>query len=90
MLQPRLVKVEPTAEYKLKLSYENGQKKLFDVRPYISGDWYSQLKDEAYFKTVHVIDGGAGIEWADGQDIAPHELYELSVVARATLPRRAS
>ena len=51
---------------------------MFDVSAYISGDWYGQLRDERYFKTVHIIDGGTGIECADGQDIAPHELYELS------------
>ncbi|MBR0281116.1 MAG: DUF2442 domain-containing protein [Oscillibacter sp.] len=31
-----------------------------------------------YFRTVRLIDGGAGIAWAHGQDLAPHELYELS------------
>ena len=78
MLQPRLVNVEPKDNYRIKLFYENGSVKLFDVTPYISGEWYSKLKDENYFKTVHLISGGKGIEWAEGQDIAPHELYELS------------
>ena len=54
-------------------------KKIFDVTPYLSGSWNSLLKDEKYFKTVRIISGGAGIEWANGQDIAPHELYELSI-----------
>jgi hypothetical protein len=79
MLQPRLIKIEPGFDYKLKLHYESGEEKLFDVSPYISGDWYGQLKDKAYFKTVHLISHGTGIEWPNGQDIAPHELYELSV-----------
>jgi hypothetical protein len=43
------------------------------------GDWYSRLKEPDYFKTVHVIPGGGGIEWPEGQDIAPHELYDSSV-----------
>lgn len=29
-------------------------------------------------KTVKVIPSGTGIECLNGQDIAPHELYELS------------
>ncbi|MDR2049634.1 MAG: DUF2442 domain-containing protein, partial [Treponema sp.] len=74
-----LLNVEPDGNYKLKLFYENGERKIFDVSPYISGDWYGQLQDEKYFRTVHLVAGGAGIEWADGQDIAPHELYELGV-----------
>jgi hypothetical protein len=76
MLQPEIINVEPDVNYKLRLYYETGEQKLFDVEPYISGDWYGQLREAAYFGTVRIIPGGAGIEWANGQDIAPHELYE--------------
>jgi hypothetical protein len=79
MLQPKILKVEPVQEYTLRLEYETGEQKLFDVSPYISGDWYGQLRDAAYFRTVRIIPGGSGIEWANGQDIAPHELYDLSM-----------
>ena len=74
MLQPKIIDVEALSNYKLKLHYETGEKRLFDVSPYICGSWDGRLKDTAYFKTVHVLPGGAGIEWAEGQDIAPHEL----------------
>ncbi len=43
------------------------------VLPYISGEWYGRLADGDLFKTVHPR--GTTVEWADGQDIAPHELY---------------
>jgi len=36
------------------------------------------LNDINVFNTVRPC--GNTIEWSDGQDIAPHELYELSVV----------
>lgn len=78
MLQPKLIKVEPIAPLKLRLAYETGEVKLFDVSPYATGSWYGELKDESYFRTVHLLPGGVGIEWNDGQDIAPHELYEQS------------
>ena len=80
MLQPRLVSVEPMAQMKLRLKYETGEVKLFDVSPYAVGPWYGELLDEAYFRTVHILPGGSGIEWGNGQDIAPHELYDDSVV----------
>lgn len=79
MLQPKLKEVVPLEQFKLKLTYETGEVKLFDVSPYIKGSWYGELKDEKYFCTVHLLPGGTGIEWENGQDIAPHELYELSV-----------
>jgi hypothetical protein len=71
----------PLDAYKLLLSYETGENKIFTVSPYISGSWYGELRNADYFKTVHLIPDGTGIEWANGQDIAPHELYEQSIPA---------
>lgn len=76
MLQPRLVSVEPMDNLKLRLKYETGEIKLFDVSPYAVGSWYGELLDESYFCTVHMLPDGTGIEWGNGQDIAPHELYD--------------
>lgn len=84
MLQPKLIKVEPIDLLKLRLYYETGEVKLFDVTPYATGSWYGQLKDEDYFRTVQMLPGGIGIEWPSGQDIAPHELYENSVIVKKT------
>ena len=78
MLQPELLKVTPTDNYKLLLLYETGEQKLFDVLPYISGEWYGELKDKAYFNSVRLANHS--IEWRGGQDIAPHELYCNSVL----------
>ena len=45
MLQPKLTKVETISPLKLRLFYETGEVKLFDVAPYATGPWYGQLKD---------------------------------------------
>jgi hypothetical protein len=79
MLQPPLAAVEPLDGYRLRLTYLTGETGVFDASPYISGSWFGLLADVDYFATVHLVDGGHGIEWADGQDIAPHELYDFSV-----------
>lgn len=76
MLQPKIIKVLPLEKYQLLLTFETKEEKVFNVAPYISGDWYGKLKNPQYFNTVHI--SGSSIEWADGQDIAPHELYENS------------
>lgn len=75
-MQPRLTDVKPLESYKLLLCYDNGERRIFDVTPYITGIWYGQLTNPDVFRTVRV--SGRTVEWADGQDIAPHELYELS------------
>ena len=78
MLQPNLVKVLPLDHMRLMLYYETGEVKQFDVTPYADGSWYGELKDKSYFQMVRLLPGGTGIEWPHGQDIAPHELYDLS------------
>ncbi len=82
MLQPKILQVQALDDYKLLLTYETKEEKIFDVSPYISGDWFGKLQDPQYFKTVHIC--GSSIAWAGGQDIAPHELYEKSVYSATT------
>lgn len=76
MLQPKVLSVKPLENYKIYIEYANGERKIFDVAPYISGSWFGKLHDISVFNTVHPR--GSTVEWADGQDISPHELYELS------------
>lgn len=79
MLQPRLTSVKPVDGLRLILVYEGGDTREFDVAPYVRGPWYGELADTPYFRQVRIVGSGTGIEWPHGQDIAPHELYELSV-----------
>ncbi len=75
----KVLDVKPLENYRLLLTFSTDEQKIFDVSPYIFGDWYGKLKDEAYFRTVRP--SGRTVEWEGGQDIAPHELYELSVIS---------
>ena len=77
MKYPTVLNVVPTEDYSVIVTFETGKIKKFNVKPYICGNWFGQLKDIDIFNTVHPC--GNTIEWEDGQDIAPHELYELSV-----------
>jgi len=77
MLQPRITHVEALGDSRLLLRYETGEQGVFDVKPYIKGSWFGRLGDPRYFASVHLVEDGYGIEWAEGQDIAPHDLYEL-------------
>ena len=79
ILQPKIVNLTTRKDHLLELIYETGEKKLFDVTPYMIGSWFGELRDPSYFRRVRIIDNGKHIEWPNGQDLAPHELYELSV-----------
>jgi len=78
MMQPKVLNVNPLTNYKVIIFFDTGERKIFDVTPYISGDWFGKLKDIDFFNTVHAA--GNTIKWADGQDIAPHELYDYSIL----------
>ncbi|MFI3115519.1 MAG: DUF2442 domain-containing protein [Clostridia bacterium] len=70
----KVLEVKP--DYKILITFSTNEQKIFDVSPYIFGDWYGKLQDLDYFKTVRP--SGRTVEWEGGQDIAPHELYDLS------------
>jgi hypothetical protein len=65
MLQPKIIKVKALPDYKLFLEYETGEKKIFDVTPYIEGDWFGKLRDIKIFNNVRIA--GLSVEWADGR-----------------------
>ena len=59
---PKILSVKPLPNYRLELKYDTNETKIFNALPYISGSWYGLLKDTEYFKTVHITNGGRGIE----------------------------
>lgn len=74
----KAISFKPLANYLLAISFSTG-KKIFDLKPYLNLKFYEPLKDVNLFKQVHV--GEFTIEWANGCDIAPHELYDNSYTA---------
>ena len=78
MLVPYLTDIKPIVGYKLKLYYETGEIKIFDVRPYIRGSWYNELKDESYFNKIRLMPDKYHVEWPNGQDLSPDGLYNNS------------
>jgi len=77
MLYPQAINVTPLSGYKLLVAFDNGENRVFDVNPYLRGDWFSELRDANVFNAVTV--SGYSVAWPDGQDIAPDCLYVNSV-----------
>ena len=78
----KLLKVKAINDITLELVFQDGSKRLFDITPYIKGEWMGELGSPEYFKQVSIEpEFQDTVIWPNGQDIAPHELYELSVVA---------
>jgi len=73
-----IVCVEPLPNYRLHLEFENKEKRIFDVSPYLEMGVFRQLKDLNIFCRAH-IDGGT-VTWPGEIDIAPETLYDDSVL----------
>ena len=69
--------VKPIDNYKLILTSENNEVKIFDMIPYLDKGIFQELKDENLFKAVKV--SFDSIEWPNEADIDPETLYEDSI-----------
>ncbi|CAA6821935.1 MAG: Unknown protein [uncultured Sulfurovum sp.] len=76
-MNPQVISVEPKAEHKVLLTFDNQEVRIFDMSSYIDrSSFFKQLEDEEYFKTVRVSLGS--VQWKNGQDLSPHTLYSKS------------
>ena len=66
--------VKPLTDYKLLLTFENNERRIFDVSPYLNLGKFSELKDLSLFNTVRVKFDS--IEWNNHLDLDPEFLYE--------------
>ena len=74
-MNPTVVTVKPENNYKLSITFDNGEKRLFDVTPFLDKGIFSELKNIDYFKKVKVAFGA--IEWPHEQDFSKDTLYML-------------
>ena len=63
--------------YKFLLTFENGEKKIFDVSPYLVIGKFSELKDNEIFRSVRVHFDS--VEWANKLDLDPELLYTKEI-----------
>lgn len=77
---PKPVEIKALENYKLWLKFENGEQKIFNMEKYIHEKFYQKLKNRKYFERVKV--SGNTIEWENGEDVAPENLYYDSVLEK--------
>ncbi|MDB5191175.1 MAG: hypothetical protein JWQ96_738 [Segetibacter sp.] len=65
--------VKPLTNYLLRLTFQNGEQKVFDMKPYLETGIFKALKDESIFNTAKV--SFDTVEWINEADIDPETLY---------------
>ena len=76
-MNPRISDVQSLPGHLLKLTFSNGEQKIFDVKPYLLKGIFSQLADERIFNQVRPFNGS--IIWPNDLDLCPDTLYEESL-----------
>ena len=71
------VEVKPLEKYRLLITFDNKEKRIFDVAPYLSDSFFTPLRNPVIFQTVKI--NPLTVEWAGGIDICPDELYYNSI-----------
>ena len=72
-MNPRVETVTPTDDYKLLLTFTNGEHGIYDCSPLLDFGVFQELREEGYFQQVTVADGT--VTWPHNQDICPDTLY---------------
>jgi hypothetical protein len=72
-MNPRVINVKPEQNFKLLITFNNGEKKSFDVKPYLGIGVFKELQDVSLFNSVKPFLGS--IQWANGLDLCPDTLY---------------
>ena len=65
-------------KYYIYLKYETGEERIYDMTENILEiPYYNKLKSIEYFKNIKPR--GDTVEWANGEDVAPENLYYNSI-----------
>ena len=68
--------VKPLQEYQLEVTFENGERRLFDAKPYLNRGSFSRLKDVTLFNQAYVAYDT--VCWPGDLDISPDTIYMCS------------
>lgn len=80
-MSAKVVNVEPLANFRLRLHFDNAEVRCFDVTPYLEKGIFAELQNIAYFNQVKPFFGG--VQWPHEQDFSADTLYLGSEAERA-------
>lgn len=72
-MDPHVKSVRALDDYELEVSFENGECRRFDVKPYLGRGILMRLRDRSLFQAVRAVAGS--VEWPGGLDLSYETLY---------------
>lgn len=77
-MNPRVQVAEPLPDHRLKLTFDTGEVRIFDVSPYLDKGVFRALQCESLFNQVEVVAGS--VEWPGEIDLSHDTLFLRSHV----------
>ncbi len=77
----KILKVTPPDNYRLIAEFENGEKRIADIKPLMNKKVFSMLEDVSLFNRAYIEFGAVTWHTPDGNeiDICPDKLYMDSI-----------
>jgi hypothetical protein len=72
-MNPYIEHVRPLDDYRLEVVFENGERRIFDAKPYLQRGVFVRLQNCVTFQAARVVAGS--IEWPGGLDLSYDTLY---------------
>lgn len=86
-MNPYVKSVEPLEDYQLALEFQTGERRILDMKPYLSRGIFIRLQNPALFQAARVEAGS--VEWPGGLDLSYDTLYLESQPAAAVASQMA-
>ncbi len=74
----RIKEVKPLEDYKILVIFDNGEKRVKDMKPYLEKGVFKKLKDKEFFKSVKIVYGT--VTWDKNIDLCADSIYESSYI----------
>ncbi|MBI5141539.1 MAG: DUF2442 domain-containing protein [Nitrospirae bacterium] len=72
-MNPYVKLVRPLEDYLLEVVFDNGEHRIFDMKPYLRSGVFIRLRNHAVFKAARVVAGS--VEWPGEIDLSHDTLY---------------
>ena len=72
-MSPKVKEVKTMEKYKLLITFDNSEQKIFSLEPYLEYDVFNTLKNKVEFEKIY-IDFGT-VCWECGADLSRDTLY---------------
>ena len=72
-MSPLVRRVDPVSGFTFEVEFETGERRLFDMTPYLHRGVFVRLQDRSVFRSARVVVGS--VEWSGGVDLSYDTLY---------------